>query len=323
MKRSSAIHGLGAAPGSDGADEGSTPPTRVRETLADMVWIAGAKGLLGGYVRGLLERLGFRFVATDREVDIADREALAAFAGDRPIKLIINCAGFTNVRACETAEKEAFRANADGVRELARVAAAKGARLIHLSTDYVFDGAAGRPYAEGDPPNPLNAYGRSKLAGEQYLAASQSKWTIVRTSWLYGAGGYNFVSTVLSRLSANGSMRVVDDQFGTPTYAADLAEAILELAEAEPGIYHFANSGTTSWFEFAEEIARFASELGLFEARPRIEAVSSAEYKDSVVRPPFSALATEKAAVALGRPPRPWQEALRDFMVESLKELVG
>jgi dTDP-4-dehydrorhamnose reductase len=288
-----------------------------------MIWLVGAQGLLGGYVRRHLDRNGVRFVGTDREVDITDQRALNDFAGGRQFTAIVNCAGFTDVRACETHEEEAFRANATAVRHLAAVAANRGARLVHVSTDYVFDGAAAAPYPEEALPNPLNAYGRSKLAGERHLMTSGCRWTIVRTSWLFGEGGYNFVNAVLDRLAERGSMRVVDDQFGRPTYAADLAAAILDLTEAAPGLYHFANAGVTSWFTYATEIVRIAVEREFFEKRPELVPVSSAAFRDPVVRPAYSALATEKITRALGREPRPWPEALRDFMLHELNQFVG
>ncbi len=279
-----------------------------------MYWLVGAHGLLGGYVRKLLAERGLPVLATDREIDIADQVRLLEFARPHPIDVIVNCAGFSNVRACETEEKAAFRANAEGVRHLAYVAAEKSAHMLHVSTDYVFDGTAESPYTEDAPANPLNAYGKTKLAGEEFLRAAPCRWTVVRTSWLFGKEGSDFVSTVLSRLSTTGAMKIVHDQSGKPTYAADLAAAMVALVDAEPGIYHVANEGTTSWFAFAEEIARLGLELGLLAGSPHLEPVSSEAFGDPVVRPAFSSLSTAKATAALGQPPRPWHDALRAYL---------
>jgi len=288
-----------------------------------MYWLVGSQGMLGCEVRSFLERQEVPFLATDREVDITDLESLFAFISPRRISVIINCAAFTDVRACEVETELAFQVNAEGVRNLSKVAAWKGARLVHISTDYVFNGRAREPYREDAATDPINAYGQSKLAGERYLRASSCPWVLVRTSWLFGRGGRNFVTTVLDRLRAQGVIRVVDDQYGSPTYAPDLAQAIFGLSRAQTGIYHVTNEGVTTWFEFACEIARLGSELGLLPRDVRVEPISSADLRDPVARPSYSALDTSRAKAALGRGLRPWREALSEFLSQLRKAPVG
>jgi dTDP-4-dehydrorhamnose reductase len=283
-----------------------------------MYWLIGSHGTLGSAVLQLLEQGGEDFVATNSEVDIADREAVRDMAHSYPFEAILNCAAFTDVRACETEVEHALRVNADGVRNLVRTAEEIHARLVHVSTDYVFDGKARTPYHEDAPVNPLNVYGKSKLVGETYLRTARCPWTLVRTSWLYGETNHDFVGKVLARGREVGSLRVVNDQYGTPTFAGDLAEALLALAAATPGMYHFANEGTTSWFVFAQEIVRAAASMGYFETMPAVEPVSSREFDDIVVRPMFSALATDKVTAALGKRPRPWRQALQECLTMAL-----
>ncbi|HAK96217.1 MAG TPA: dTDP-4-dehydrorhamnose reductase [Planctomycetes bacterium] len=279
-----------------------------------MFWITGAHGMLGGAVARLLADRGQPYLASDAEVDITDVRALEAFARPHRIATIINCAAFTNVRACETQEALATRVNGDAVGNLAMVAAAKDALLVHVSTDYVFDGAAAAPYREDAPANPINAYGRSKLAGERRLREAPCPWSLVRTAWLYGARGANFVLTALRILAQRGEMKVVTDQRGTPCYAADLAGALLAVAAAPPGIYHFANAGIASWYDLAAAAARLGQEIGILAETARVLPTTTAELGDPVTRPAYSALATDRIAAVMGRPPRPWQDALADFM---------
>jgi len=278
---------------------------------------------LGCHLRFLLEQEGAAFVATDAEVDITDKDGLFRFAAPHRLSVIFNCAAFTDVRACEVRTEEAFQVNAEGVRNLAQVAAWKGARLVHVSTDYVFDGTADAPYPENAPTAPLNAYGQSKLAGERYLRAAHCPWTLVRTSWLFGKGGRNFVTSVLERLREKGVIQVVSDQYGSPTYAGDLACALLSLAQAAPGIYHVANFGVTSWFGFACRIAELGVQLGLVPEGARVEPIRSKDLNDPVTRPAYSALDTRKAAQVLGWSPRPWEKALREFLEELREAPVG
>ncbi len=281
-----------------------------------MIWITGAQGMLGSYLPPLLKEAGERFLASDAEVDITDPAQIERFAASHPIKTIINCAAFTNVPACETQYGLACKVNAEGPRSLAAFAKQKDALLIHVSTDYVFDGTAAEPYPEDAPTKPVNAYGRSKLQGEKAVLDSGARAVIVRTSWLYGRKGKNFVYTALSLLHKNGTMQVVNDQVGKTTYARDLARTLLDLRTVQPGIYHFANRGALTWFDFTKEIARLGCERKILQKTPQITPVSSDTFNDTVTRPAFSVLATEKTEKATNNTIRPWQEALRDFMDE-------
>lgn len=291
-----------------------------------MIWLAGDRGMLGSCLCSLLGETERSFVSSDRDVDISDPSQIRAFTEGRPISTIFNCAAFTDVRACETRYELAYRINAEGPKQLAQWAAENDAHLFHISTDYVFDGNAHGPYDEAVPPHPINAYGRTKLAGERFMQASACRWTIVRTSWLYGKNGKNFVYTVLSRLGQQGRMCVVNDQCGSPTYAADLAQALLDLQDAPCGLYHFANAGAATWFDFAREILRLAGKHAVLsnardsgagrEGALRIDPTSSDAFNDPVKRPPFSALSTDKVSKALAGAPRPWREALEAFMLE-------
>jgi dTDP-4-dehydrorhamnose reductase len=265
------------------------------------VWVTGAKGLLGTEVVARLVRDGIDHVATDLELDIRDEAALAAFR--EPYTHVIHCAAFAKVDACETQEAEAHAVNATGAGNVARVA--RGKPMIHVSTDYVFDGTASAPYREDAPVGPINAYGRTKLAGERAVLEANDRAYVMRTSWLFGAAGPSFVGTMLKLMASRPEVRVVDDQRGRPTAAVDLAAALIAIAihEPAPGIYHFANAGDVTWFGFAsaiKELARLPAAL---------VPITTAEYPTPAKRPAWSVLATDKLEW-LGFELRPWRDAL-------------
>ncbi len=281
-----------------------------------MIWLTGANGLLGSELRRQLGLAGLEHSATGREVDIGEASEVLSFARACRPDWIVNCAAYTAVDRAEGQAGEAHRVNALGPANLARAASSLGAGLLHLSTDYVFDGLKQGGYTEQDPPRPAGAYGRSKWEGERLAAAICPRTLIVRTSWLYGAGGNNFVRTMLRLFREQGPVRVVDDQLGCPTLADDLAGALLAILRAAPGegLYHFANAGTTSWHGFAVEIARLAGQRGLLEREPEIRAVRTAEYPTAARRPANSVLTTDKIRRAFGLAIRGWREALADYM---------
>jgi len=258
--------------------------------------------------RDLLRALAGREVtALGRdELDVTDAErVMTAVAGH---DVVFNAAGYTDVDGAETHEREAFAVNATGVENLARAAAAHGAKLVTVSTDYVFDGAASEPYAEDHPRDPINAYGRSKAAGEERaLAAHPDGAYVVRTAWLYGAGGPNFAATMLRLAAANPTVSVVDDQLGQPTWTADLASQLVALtdADAPAGIYHGTSSGQTSWFGFARAIFEQA---GL--DPDRVLPTDSGTFARPARRPSYSVLGHEAWALAGLAPMRPWRDAL-------------
>ena len=253
--------------------------------------------------------------AVDRtELNIADAEGVKHwFAAHAPYDLVFNAAAQTNVDGCEKAEAQAYRVNAHGVENLAREVAQGSGRLIHVSTDYVFSGQQKTPYKETDAVCPVSAYGRSKLAGEKLALDSCSRTFVVRTAWLYGAQGKNFVKAMLRLARDKGVIRVVNDQFGCPTAAADLADALLRLSLTEQyGIYHGVNSGTCSWFDFA---CRIVDKAGV--ACEKV-GISTEEYQamfpQAAWRPKFSSLHNEKLSAVIGHDMRPWQAAIDDFL---------
>jgi dTDP-4-dehydrorhamnose reductase len=212
--------------------------------------VTGAGGMLG---RDLLRELPEAVALTRADLDVTDPEAVRAAIG--PEDTVINCAAWTDVDAAEEHEAEAMRVNRDGARNVAEAAG----RVVYVSTDYVFDGRADRPYEPGDQTNPLQAYGRTKLAGEQVTAAANGRHFIVRSSWLFGAGGRNFADTILRLAVERDSVKVVDDQVGCPTYTGHLAWSIRQLLDGERyGIHHRAADGQCSWFEFASLLVEHA-----------------------------------------------------------------
>lgn len=240
-----------------------------------------------------------------KELDVCSEGAVArVFAEYRP-SVVLNCAAYTDVDAAETHEEEAMRVNRDAVRLIARHARRSGARVVHFSTDYVFAGDRAEGYDEGDTPSPRNAYGRSKYAGEQALREETTDYLLVRTAWLYGPGGKNFVDTIAKKLESGEALSVVGDQEGSPTYTKDLAQAVLELLSrsARSGIYHVVNAGRTTWYGFAEEIRRI---LG---SRSRLTEVTSDAFPRPATRPRYSVLNNTTSA-----PLPPWEDALRRYV---------
>lgn len=294
------------------------------------VLITGATGQLGTELAKALQSgqtvLGeLSAVYTDTEVntvthqtlDIANRHAVDAwFANHAPYDIVINAAAQTNVDGCEKAEAQAYRVNAHGPENLALAVNRTGGKLMHVSTDYVFAGNESTPRREMDAVCPVSAYGRTKLAGEKLALDACPKTFVVRTAWLYGAQGKNFVKTMLRLAHNDGIIKVVNDQQGSPTNAADLADAILRLAVTEDyGIYHAVNTGVCSWYDFA---CRIVDQKGIpCEKTP----LTSMEYKvmfpSSADRPAYSVLSTEKLTAVIGRPMRAWQVAIDDFLAKN------
>jgi dTDP-4-dehydrorhamnose reductase len=278
------------------------------------VLVLGAGGQLGSELRDACAALGDSVIAlTHTDCDLAQSgQAREAIFAHRP-EIVFNAAAYTKVDDAESEQKLALQVNATAVGEIGEAARAIGARVVHYSTDYIFDGNARDPIPEDAAPNPVNAYGRTKLAGEEALRDSGAPAYIVRTAWVYGRG-HNFVRTVLRVTRERGVMRVVDDQRGAPTWARDLASASRRLTDVgEPGIYHLTNGGDCTWFEVALKVV----ELAGIEAP--IEPISSAEYPTPARRPSYSVLANN-CWIGLGEPPlRPWTEAL----AMSLPEIAG
>lgn len=298
------------------------------------ILVTGAHGQLGCELRRCMETMqaeigpipaeyeGAEAVYVDRDVlDITDREAVASFVDGAGYDLIINCAAFTNVDGCEANEDAAYAVNATGAENLALAAEQIGAKLVHVSTDYVFPGSEPGERVEMDEVAPISAYGRTKLAGEQAVADASSHAFIVRTAWLYGYVGKNFVKTMRRLGASHDSITVVDDQLGNPTSANDLAYEILKLALTENyGIYHCTNNGTCSWADFAKAIM-VGSGLDC-----EVVPVTSAQYKEanpqSADRPAFSSLRNKHLEDTIGDEMRPWRVALDEYL-KRLPELEG
>jgi dTDP-4-dehydrorhamnose reductase len=271
--------------------------------------ITGAGGMLAQALRRELLARGHEVVALDRAaLDITDAAAVASAIGAHRPEAVIQCAAYTRVDDAEREEDAAHRVNAEATGHLARACRAAGTRLIYPSTDYVFDGRATRPYTPAAPTNPIGAYGRSKLAGE--LAAREAEdFLVVRTSWLYGAGGKNFVATILERARRGEALRVVADQYGSPTWTGSLARTIAELIErqAPAGVYHATNRGETTWHGLATEALRVAG------VEAEITPVTTAEFPRPAPRPAYSVLdctATEAVVGELAG----WREALAEAL---------
>jgi dTDP-4-dehydrorhamnose reductase len=273
------------------------------------ILVTGAGGQVGSEVAAHLAFPHHQVVALTRaELDVAGRDGVEQVVGSVLPDAVVNCAAYTDVDGCETEPEQAMAVNALGPRHLAAACSRVGAHLVHVSTDYVFDGEKDGPYDEWDVPAPRSVYGRSKLGGEWEVARHASSWTVVRTSWVFGRGGHDFVDTILGRARAGGPLRVVTDQRGCPTYAPDLAGMLARLAvERRPGLYHVTNQGACTW----HELARAAVELAGLDP-DAVGATTAAEFGRLAPRPANSVLAnTALAAAGLPRL-RPWRSALHD-----------
>ena len=276
--------------------------------------VTGNRGQLGSALEAHLRAKGIRVRGVDMEVDIAKEDLVDAALDEwRPIG-VLNAAALTQVDRCEREPHEAEIGNARAPAVLARACRARGIRLVHVSTDYVFDGRGDRPYREEDPTEPRSVYGRTKLAGEKAVLEADPSFAVVRTSWLFGRGR-NFIAAILDQAAkrrtgeASGPLRVVADQTGRPTYAVDLADGIWRLVElGARGLYHVANEGVATWWE----LARFClDETGCHDLP--IQKISTGELRVDAPRPAWSVLDTRKAR-DLGVALRPWQEAVRAYL---------
>jgi dTDP-4-dehydrorhamnose reductase len=275
--------------------------------------VIGAKGMLG---RDLMETLHTTF-RTDEilgwdidDIDIREESSTVnKIEGARP-EIVINVAAYTDVDGCELDEKKAFAINAEGMRHVASGALRCGAKVVYLSTDYIFDGEKREPYAENDPPNPLNLYGRSKLKGEQYLQELVKDRLIVRTQWLYGKYGNNFVRSILRQAKEKEVLSIVNDQIGSPTYTVDLSKVISALIQCDArGIFHVANSDLCTWYTFGQAILKLSGMEGV-----KVIAISSQELGRPAVRPSYSVFNTQKLKDQTGMILRPWSEALKEYL---------
>lgn len=279
------------------------------------VLLLGARGMLGSELAEVLAaRLGEsardRLLCWDEpELDIRDEQAVhKAVTGLRP-SVVINAAAYTDVDGCESNETLATAVNGEGPAHLAIACRDVGAKLVHFSTDFVFDGKTDVPYEPEDEAHPLSVYGRSKWRGERGIVEAGGDFLIIRTSWLFGVHGRNFVEAILERASKGEPLSVVDDQIGRPTLAVDLAEGVVRLLDAHAiGVVHFANKGSCSWFEFAKEIVE------LSEREVPVQPITSEALGRPARRPHYSVLGTESYERATGHRPAPWQDALHRYL---------
>jgi len=299
-----------------------------------MIWLIGSKGMLGHDVEILLKKNNLSYLSSDKEVDIIDYQALERYGEDEKIEWIINCSGYTQVDKAEEEVEQAFKLNKEGIRNIAKVVLERQAKLIHISTDYVFEGKKKEEkkgtsvYYEDGETNPLSVYGKSKLAGEREIKEILDEYFIVRTAWLYGLNGHNFVYAMLRLFKERDFVKVVEDQWGSPTYAADLAEAILKIIKSGSdkfGIYHFTNEGVINWYEFARTIYKKAKRLGLIEDNKKVEIqpIKTEEYPTVARRPKYSVLSKEKIKREFNLKIRDWNNALEDFLISLKKDREG
>jgi dTDP-4-dehydrorhamnose reductase len=266
--------------------------------------VTGAGGQLGLELAELLPGRGHETVAfSHAEFDVADPEAVEEVVEVQLPDLVVNAAAYTNVDGCETETQLAYSVNALGPRNLAQTCERLGCELLHVSTNYVFDGEGDQPYEPFDAPRPISAYGRTKLAGEEYVKHLTSRWYVVRSAGVYGRG-HNFVRTMMRLGSERDVLKVKDDEFISPTYARDLAEGIVEIVEAGwLGLYHLTNRGSCSWYEFTREIFQLAN------IEVKVIPIPGSEYPLPASRPSNGVLST------LGSPElRHWREALADYL---------
>ncbi len=295
------------------------------------ILITGAKGMLATQIikdiqRGRTELGGVNdelrkakvFMADIDELDITDKNLCVKYILEKQIDVVINCAAYTNVDGCETNQADAYKVNAIGPRNLAIACENARAKLIHVSTDYVFEGVGTVPYHEYDVPTPISVYGKTKLAGEEFVKEFSSRYMVVRISWLYGYYGKNFVKTMITAGKKLGALKVVNDQVGNPTNAADVSHHILKLITSEEyGIYHCTGKGECSWYDFAKEIIQLAG------VNATVSPCTSSEYPTPTKRPEYSSLENMMFKINNSYEMRDWQEALQSFFKNMPEDIKG
>ena len=316
-----------------------------------MIWLIGCKGMLGSEIAKQLDVYKLPWVGTGKEVDITDFNALEAFTksietasyfpsqlsrSQRQINWIINCAAYTNVEKAEEDIELAQKLNELGPLNIARISRIIGAKLIHISTDYVFDGSSEIPYTEDMQKSPLCVYGLTKSNGEEAIQKEMNTYYIIRTSWLYGFKGKNFVYTMTKAMEAKDEIKVVNDQFGTPTCTVDLASVIIRIIDRSEhasgffgknsipsyGIYHFSNGGETNWYDFANEIYKLGKKYGRISSECIINSCTTEEYGAKVKRPKYSVLNKSKICSELKIKLPDWKVSLDKFIKSNEFSLV-
>jgi dTDP-4-dehydrorhamnose reductase len=274
------------------------------------ILVTGSNGQLGSELRALSSSYpGYDFVFFDRSTwPVDDEEKGNAIIAGEKAQFLVNCAAYTAVDKAETEKEKAASINGTATGYLAAACARSGTKFLHISTDYVFDGSASEPIKEDHPLKPVNAYGASKLAGEEAAMKEDRECVIIRTSWVYSSFGNNFVKTMMRLMKEKESIRVVADQYGTPTYAADLAEAVMQIIAGGkwvPGVYHFSNAGHISWYNFAQAIAQD------LHSSCAVYPIPTQDYPTPAKRPRYSVLDKSKITATFGISLKDWRESLK------------
>ena len=283
------------------------------------ILLTGSKGMLAKeFISECRNRKDYTIIAPDEEeCNITDISSIKNVVNRINPQVLINCAAYTDVDACEVNKEKAFSINGEGLKNLIQVCKENDILLVHFSTDFVFDGRKKSPYTEEDKPNPISIYGASKFLGEQYLLNSDIRFFLIRTSWMYGNGGNNFVKAIINKAAAQSEISVVVDQVGNPTWTRDIAEVTLRLLKTEQyGIYNYSNEGDCSWYEFACEIAKILQNSGNKFHNARIIPIKSAQLKRAAKRPAYSALNKSKIKTVTDIEIPHWRESLRKFLIE-------
>jgi len=275
------------------------------------ILVIGHKGMLGSDLMNRFTMAGHDATGKDvDELDITSREACREAVVDAAPDAVVNAAAYTNVDGCESDREGCFAVNARGIENIALACRDRGIRVVHFSTDYIFDGRKGSPYVEDDPGAPLNVYGESKLEGERLLMETTENALLIRTSWLYGRRGKNFVRTILEKAAVTSRLEVVDDQVGCPTYSWDLAGAVNLLLEGGyRGVFHVTNRGSVSWYGFACKILEMAGKTGV-----SVAPVPTERFPRPAARPRYSILSGRKFVGATGKTLRFWHLALAEYL---------
>ena len=287
-----------------------------------MVWIIGSGGMLGSQLRRTLEDRKIACTGSGSGVSVIDPDALGSFAAGKDISFIVNCAAYTAVDKAESEAELAAAVNAYGARNVAALAGRLGVPLVHISTDYVFDGIASSPVSEDDEVSPLGVYGKTKADGERAVAEETDDFYILRTAWLYGFYGRNFVYTMIRAMNSRASVSVVCDQRGTPTSCVTLSSVIADIigrrsggGKIPGGIYHLTDLGETTWFDFALEIKRVALDAGILGSKDcAVSPCATADYPTPARRPAYSVLDKSKIQRTLGITLPEWQKSLDEFI---------
>lgn len=307
-----------------------------------MIWVIGCKGMLGQEICKQLTDQDISWIGTDSDVDITDFSSIDTFIqkfeaeafykyhsrDNQRINYIINCAAYTAVEKAEENEELAYKLNVVGPRNIARAARKINAKLVHFSTDYVFDGSAKQPYTEDTPKCPLGVYGKTKSEGEDEIEKEMTQYYIIRTAWLYGFNRPNFVYTMLKLMNTHESIKVVNDQIGSPTFTADLSDVVikiiqmLELSQTNPlkynvlpyGIYNYTNAGMISWYDFANEIYTLGRKYKLITNECNVNPCTTEEYGAKVKRPAYSYLSKDKILSRIKIKIPDWKTSLEKFL---------